>query len=387
MRDIITVTKKEIKAFFGDKAILLQMFLLPFIIVFGYGMLMTSMMNSQKESAEQLDKPVVAYSINAPEEFSDALSALKITPASDNDIEKYKKQVKDKETDLLIVFPDDFKMSEPGADQLSNVDIYYNSEKSNSMELFSKTSAVFTTMQPRTFSYNEDADTDYDLFDSASMVRKMLGGIIPLMVFMAVYLVCMNLAANSIAGDKEKGFLNTLLVTPIKRGNLAAGKSLSILIVAIIASCSAFIGMAVSMPQLAKSMELTEGTQYSIAEYMILFGAVVTGAFVLVALLLIFSTLAKDVKQATTLSPILLFVIMIPSLMSSTEGFSESIEKLGTTNYLIPVWNSVKMIQDVIKIDYTTSNVCTMIAVNIAAAVLGVFIVGTLFKREKIVNG
>ncbi len=387
MRDIITVTKKEIKAFFGDKAILLQMFLLPFIIVFGYGMLMTSMMNSQKESAEQKDKPVVAYSINAPEEFSDALSALKITPASDNDIEKYKKQVKDKDTDLLIVFPDDFKMSEPGAEQLSNVDIYYNSEKSNSMELFSKTSAVFTTMQPRTFSYNENADTEYDLFDSASMVRKMLGGIIPLMVFMAVYLVCMNLAANSIAGDKEKGFLNTLLVTPIKRGNLAAGKSLSILIVAIIASCSAFIGMAVSMPQLAKSMELTEGTQYSIAEYMILFGAVVTGAFVLVAVLLIFSTLAKDVKQATTLSPILLFVIMIPSLMSSTEGFSESIEKLGTTNYLIPVWNSVKMIQDVIKIDYTTSNVCTMIAVNIAAAVLGVFIVGTLFKREKIVNG
>ncbi len=34
MRDIITIAKKELKAFFSDKAILLQMFVLPFIFVF-----------------------------------------------------------------------------------------------------------------------------------------------------------------------------------------------------------------------------------------------------------------------------------------------------------------------------------------------------------------
>ena len=137
MRDIITVAKKEIKAFFSDKAILLQMFVLPFIFVFGYCMLMTSMMNAQEESSEELEKPVVAYSINAPEEFKDALEELKITPAPDNDIKGYQDQIKDKKLDLLMVFPDGFKMSEPGAADLSNIDIYYNSQKSNSMELYS----------------------------------------------------------------------------------------------------------------------------------------------------------------------------------------------------------------------------------------------------------
>ncbi|MCR4639525.1 ABC transporter permease [Ruminococcus sp.] len=387
MRDIITVAKKEIKAFFSDKAILLQMFVLPFIFVFGYCMLMTSMMNAQEESSEELEKPVVAYSINAPEEFKDALEELKITPAPDNDIKGYQDQIKDKKLDLLMVFPDGFKMSEPGAADLSNIDIYYNSQKSNSMELYSKTTFVFTTMQPRTFTFNETESNTYDLFDSDAMFRKLLGGIIPLMVFMAVYLVCMNLAANSIAGDKEKGFLNTLLITPIKRGSLATGKSLSILIVAIIASCSAFIGMAVSLPKLAKAMDMGEAVTYSAVEYVLLFGAVITGSFMLVAVLLIISTIAKDVKQATTLSPILLFVIMIPSMLNATESFSESVEKLGTTNYLIPVWNSVKLLQDVIRVEYNLSDALITFGINIAAAALGIFIVGRLFNKEKIVNG
>ena len=118
-----------------------------------------------------------------------------------------------------------------------------------------------------------------------------------------------------------------------------------------------------------------------------LFAAVVTGSFVLVALLLIISTLAKDVKQATTLSPILLFAIMIPMLLSTSENFNKKIEGFGTKNYMIPVWNSIKTLQDVIKTEYTAASVTLTVVVNLAAAVLGIFIVGRLFNREKIVNG
>ena len=134
-------------------------------------------------------------------------------------------------------------------------------------------------------------------------------------------------------------------------------------------------------------MGTTEGTSYSLTEYILLFGAVVSGSFVMVSVLLIISTIAKDVKQATTISPILLFVIMIPSLLSSSEGFSEKIDSLGTANYLIPVWNSIKTLKDVVKVEYTAQSVTLTILVNITAAVLGIFIVGRLFNREKIVNG
>ena len=388
MRDIITVAKKELKSFFSDKAILLQMFLLPFIIVFGYGMLMSvTWKNMSEDSSGQKDKSVIAYSINAPEEFKNVLDELGIKQASDKDAEKYKDQVKTKEADLKMIFPDDFKMEEPGSASLSNIDIFYNSDKKSSMEIYSKATMMFTTMQPRIFTFNENPGVEYDLLDKASMLRNLLSGIIPLMVFMAVYMVCMNLAANSIAGDKEKGFLNTLLVTPIKRESLAAGKSISILVVAIIASCSAFIGMAISLPNFAKALKITENTSYSIADYGLLLGAVITGAFVCAVILLIISTIAKDVKQATQLSPLLLIVIMIPSLLCSTESFAASVEKLGTTNYVIPVWNSVKLLQDGIKLDYSWTNAGITFGVNVVVALLGIVFMGKLFRREKIVNG
>ena len=388
MRDIITVAKKELKSFFSDKAILLQMFILPFAIVFGYGMLMSATWsNMADDKAPKKNETVIAYSVNAPDEFKTVLDELGIKPAPDNDVEKYKDQVKNKEADMIMVFPDDFKMDEPGSASLSNIDMFYNSDKKSSMELYSKATVMFTTMQPRIFTFNESADKEYDLIDKASMLRNLLSGIIPLMVFMAVYMVCMSLAANSIAGDKEKGFLNTLLVTPIKRESLAAGKSISILVVAIIASCSAFIGMAISLPNFAKALKIGENTSYSISDYALLLGAVITGSFVCAVILLIISTVAKDTKQATTLSPLLLVLIMIPSLMCSTESFAAHVENLGTTNYLIPVWNSVKLLQDGIKLNYSWTNAGITFGVNVAVALFGIFFIGKLFNREKIVNG
>lgn len=388
MRDIITVAKKEIRAFFSDKAILMQMFILPFAIVFGYGMLMSAMWSGMREdSTVQDNKSIIAYSINAPAEFSSALDELGIKPAPDNDIEKYKSQVKSKDADMLMIFPDDFKMGSEDTNSLSNIDIFYNSDKDSSMELYSKATVIFTAMQPRIFTFNESTDIEYDLVDKAAMLRNLLSGIIPLMVFMAVYMVCMNLAANSIAGDKEKGFLNTMLITPIKRESLAAGKSISILLVAIISSCSAFAGMALSLPKFSEALAIAENTSYNISDYALLLGAVITGAFVFAVILLIISTVAKDVKQATQLSPILLLIVMIPSLLCSSDSFASNVEKLGAKNYIIPVWNSVKLLQDGIKLNYSWANAGITFGINIAAALLGIVIIGKLFRREKIVNG
>lgn len=383
MKDILAVAKKELKACFGDKVILMQILLLPFVIVFGYALLMSVMMEANTEPVSE----VKAYSVNAPADFNAALSELKITVAPDSDTEKYIAQIRDKELDLLVVFPEDFAIAEPLADAvLSDIEVYYNSNKSTSVQTYYAATSLFTAMQPRIFTVNA-ADKTYDLFDESASFRMLLGGTIPIMVFMAVFMICMNLASNSIAGDKEKGFLNTLLITPIKRGSLAAGKSVTILVVAVIGSISAFVGMAMSLPKLAEAMGIEGGASYSAIDYLMLFLGVVTAMFVLAAVLLIVSTLSKDVKQATTVAPIFLFAIMIPSLLGSTEGFSASIEKLGTTNYVIPVWNSIQLLKDIIELDYTGVNVVISCAVNIVAAAIGVFAVGKLFENEKIVNG
>ena len=383
MRDIITVAKKELRAFFHDKVILMQMIILPFVIVFGYSTLMTTMTDGEKDTTPRAE----AYSIGAPAEFEDILSELGIKKAEGTDADVLIGKIKSKEADLLVVFPDDFKVAEPGAKDISDVSIYYNSDKDSSMELFTQLSMTFTSMQPRIFTFNSDADTTYNLFDASAFFRRFIASILGMMVFMAVFMVCMNLGANSVAGDKEHGFLNTLLITPAKRSSIAIGKSAAILVVAVIAAISASVAMALSMPKLGESMGMEEKISYSLPEYAMILLAVVTGSFVLVAILMIVSSLSKDVKQATTISPIFLFIIMIPSMLGSTDSFASSIEKLGTANYLIPVWNSMTLLKDILELNTTAANVILTCVVNIAAAAIGLFVVGRLFENEKIVNG
>lgn len=384
MRDILTVAKKELRSCFRDKVILMQMLLLPFAMVFGYAMLMSAMM---KADSEPVDQEINAYSINAPADFEAVLSEIDITAAPNNDIEKYISEIKDKKLDLLVIFPEDFAIAGNGAEELSDIEIYYNSDKKSSMEIYSTATMMFTAMQPQIFTINASPDNEYNLFDESAVFSRFLGSIIPIIVFMAVFLVCMNLAANSIVGDKEKGFLNTLLVTPVKRSSLAIGKSITILIAAIIGSISAFIGMAVSLPEMASAMKLKGSVNYSAADYGVLFLGVITAVFVLAVILLIVSTLAKDIRQATNIAQVFMLVLMVPSVLGSTESFSASIAALGATNYMMPVWNSTQLLKDIIERNFTAQNVIITCVVNIVTVSIGIFIVGKLFENEKIVNG
>ncbi|MGN0584825.1 MAG: hypothetical protein ACI4JD_05155, partial [Ruminococcus sp.] len=54
IKDMLTVAKKELRSAFNDKAILMQIIILPFVIVFGYSMLMsvTASVPSETTSAD-----------------------------------------------------------------------------------------------------------------------------------------------------------------------------------------------------------------------------------------------------------------------------------------------------------------------------------------------
>lgn len=383
LKDVLTVAKKELKNCFSDKAILAQILLLPFIMVFGYSMLMSVVGGGTNGTDE---KDYTAYCINAPEYMTDGLEGLGIK-STEQEIAEIKNRIAEKECDLLIVFPEDFAIAEVGAVELSDVQIWYNSESTDSAFLYSATAQFLGAFQPSVFTVNADADTDYDFGDENYAVKQLLGILLPMMILMSVFIVCMNLAAESIAGDKERGFLNTMLIAPIKRSSIAAGKSLCVFVAAVIGGISAFVGMAVSLPKLAESSGATESITYSFSEYLLLFGVTITAVFALAGVLLILSTVAKDVKQATSIAPTLMLVLMVASMLTIVESFGEVVDGLGMINACIPAWNTMVVMQDIIAFDYSPAFAVTTCAVNLLFAVIAIFITGRLFENEKIVNG
>ena len=382
MKDIITVAKKELRSCFSDKMILAQILLLPFAMVFGYVLLMSSMMSDLTTA----DVKYKAYMVSAPTSLVKPLEDLGCEDLTSDKIESIKDGIRKKQYDVLVVFPENFAPENPAGGSLQDVEVWYNTEKNSSMMAYQRVSETLNTLQPKAFSVNGDKEVEHDLGDSNRAQRLMLGMILPLMLLMAAFQVCSNLAAESIAGDKERGFLNTMLITPVKRRNIAAGKSIGIFAIAFMAGLSGFIGMMLSMPSLEKAMNISD-VSYSITEYLLLFISIFTAVAVLAAILLIISTLSKTVKQATTIAPIITVTIMVCSFLTTMDSFSAAIERLGMGNNFIPAWNAIQNLKDIICLDYSGTDVLISCGFNIVVSAIAVFIVGKCFESEKIVNG
>lgn len=383
LHDIWTVASKELRACFTDKIILMQMIILPFAIVFGYGMLMGVMADANISD----DGTCNACVINAPDFMEDAFKKLGIKASEPSRSDALKQSIKDKELDALIIFPADFALQTDPSKPLSNVEVWYSSESTSSISAYNTIEAVLNAFQPKTFGVNADENVKFDLGDENAPFRKVIAMVFPVMVFMATIMVCNNLAAESIAGDKERGFLNTMLITPVKRSSIAAGKSLSIFVASIICSISAFIGMAVSLPALIDKMKMSKSISFGFTEYIQLFFISMTAAFVLVSIMLVISTLAKDVKQSTTIAPIVMIVLMIVGMLTMNDNFSALVEDLGMWNYFIPAWNSMLLMQDIIQMHYSFNHFIITCCTNVFITVLLIFAIGRLFENERIING
>ncbi|HPN60951.1 MAG TPA: hypothetical protein PLO88_02325, partial [Bacilli bacterium] len=98
------------------------------------------------------------------------------------------------------------------------------------------------------------------------------------------------------------------------------------------------------------------------------------------SLLLIFSTLAKTVKEATMLAmPLYLAAIIMPVLTM----FSESVSKK-FWHYLIPIYNCTVGLKAVLSMEITLLNYLLIIASSLVFIVLTVFLLVKLFKSEKV---
>ncbi|MBR1563661.1 MAG: ABC transporter permease [Ruminococcus sp.] len=382
MKDIITVTKKELRSCLSDKMICAQIILLPFLMVFGYVLLMSSMMSDLTNEETKYK----AYMVSAPSSLVKPLEKLGCKELDPEKIESIKDGIGKKQYDMLIVFPEDFAPSAQAGDKLQDVEIWYNTEKNSSMMAYQHANDLLSGLQPKAFTVNVDEKVKHDLGDSNRSQRMMLGMILPLMLLMSAFQVCSNLAAESIAGDKERGFLNTMLITPVKRRNIAAGKSIGIFAIAFMAGLSGFIGMALSIPRLEKAMQIS-GVSYTITEYLMLFLSTFTAVAVLASILLVISTLSKTVKQATTIAPIITVTLMVCSFLSTMDSFAAAIENLGMANNFIPAWNAIQNLKDIICLDYSSMNVLISCGFNVVISMIAVFVVGKCFESEKIVNG
>ena len=387
-----TIIKKEFARFFGDRQLLFTSVIMPGLLIYIIYTLMGSGMS--KMASEGKDDLVLVRVENLPESVAPMIRELPAVevlqqPVSQEDIDG----LESKDLNMVLMrFPEGFDeqvavYSAERGEAAPNVEIYYNSANNASSRVYQMLEHALSAYEDQLsnrFDINraDDAETHFDMASSDDVLGGILSKLIPMLILMMVFSGVMAIAPSSIAGEKERGTIATLLVTPMKRNELALGKVVSLSGIALLSGISSFIGIALSLPKMiqADAAGIELGLHYTTADYVVLLITILATVLIMASVVSILSALAKDVKNAGTMIVPFMLVVMFCGLMPMFQTGTPT----GLTSYLIPFYNSVQVMTATFAHEMTWMPVIVTLVANVVYTGIAVWILTRLFNSEKV---
>lgn len=399
MNKIWIVLKKELARFFKDTRLFFSTVILP-------GLMLFIIYNVIGEGMESMFKPKEDYiasvkTVNYPNMiktiFEDEEVGLKmeVEAIEMTEIPAYQEQIKEKKLDLLMVFEDDFEVKyqavvneEDGA-VAPFVKLYYNSTRTESLNIYTQVNAIITSLEtvhfPDIIKINEPSETEvYDQATDRDIAGMIFAMMYPFMILTFITTGVIGLATENIAGEKERGTLATVLVTPIKRGEYAVGKVLAIAIESLLSGLSSFVAVMLSLPKMTgMDTGMSNAFENFVPLDFVWILLIIIGLVLFIGTLVsIVSAFAKTVKEASSYSAPLMMVLMV---LGITSMLAQGNAATNGWVYLIPI---IGPLQALVGIFGFNANPLFILIAFISSLVYAVglgFVLIKMFNNEKVI--
>ena len=380
MSKILIIVKKELLRILTDKRLCFTTIIMPGLMIFIMYALVGNVMSNTYSTLQNSEYTVVIN--NVPNDIKELLLKNKISFKEKNKPQNYyMNKIRDKNLDLYIDFDKNFEDNilngtEKGV-QVPSVSIYYNSQR---YMLLSSILNEYKDCIRNVFYVNSGNDL-YDLATTKDSTGQFVSMILPMLLITMLFSICASVAPDSIAGEKERGTMATLLVTPIKREQLAIGKILGLSIIVVLGGISSFIGAMLSLPFLSIGQDEIDTSVYSINDYLELFIIVISTVLIMISLTAIVSVLARSIKEASSsMAPLTILVALVGiSGMYNQNGSNRLI------HYIIPLYNSAQCMNEIFLFNGNINHVIITVISNLLYTIILVYILSKLFKNEKII--
>lgn len=392
------VFKKELARFFGDKRLLFTSVIMPGLLIY---LIYTIVGNSMSTMLSDKTSSFKAAAVNMPPSVVEQLEQLnfEIEDIDLSQVDEVKDKIKSNDYAVCAVFPDGFdealKSYKAGssADSVPNVAVYYNSADITSSNAYAQTVAVLDSMEKEIsnvfdINYRSSPDDDpYDLATDEDTTGTLLGMILPMLLMMLLFSSCVSLAPESIAGEKERGTIAALLITPVPRSQIILGKVLALSVMSLLGGLSSFLGTFLSIPALMQNLgeesELITTDVYKFADYLWLILLILTTVLLLITIISVISTLASSVKEASSMVMPVMIVLMVVCFMTMYQTET----KTELYWYFVPLFNTVEGMTQVFSFSAVPLDLIVTCAANIVYSALGMLALTKLFDNEKIMFG
>ena len=386
MSKILIIVKKELLRILTDKRLCFTTIIMPGLMIFIMYALVGNVMSNTYSTLQNSEYTVVIN--NVPNDIKELLLKNKISFKEKNKPQNYyMNKIRDKNLDLYIDFDKNFEDNilngtEKGV-QVPSVSIYYNSQSNSSNTGYMLLSSILNEYKDciRNVFYVNSGNDLYDLATTKDSTGQFVSMILPMLLITMLFSICASVAPDSIAGEKERGTMATLLVTPIKREQLAIGKILGLSIIVVLGGISSFIGAMLSLPFLCIGQDEIDTSVYSIYDYLELFIIVISTVLIMISLTAIVSVLARSIKEASSsMAPLTILVALVGiSGMYNQNGSNRLI------HYIIPLYNSAQCMNEIFLFNGNINHVIITVISNLLYTIILVYILSKLFKNEKII--
>jgi sodium transport system permease protein len=242
--------------------------------------------------------------------------------------------------------------------------------------------AGFSTMSQRDAVVNPVLSEDVGTADMREVLGENLGGMLPYFYIIFCFLGALYPAIDLAAGEKERGTLETLLLTPVPRLHLVLGKFLVVFCSGIISALLCNASMVVwllTRGKTAQGLMAQVISQIHLLDFLLILGMLIPVAAIFAALLLTISITARSFKEAQSLATPFNFMVLIPAMLAMIPG----VELKGGW-VLVPITNVSLAIKELVKgtMQYALLGQIMASTVVIAAALL--LFCTYWFQREEV---
>jgi sodium transport system permease protein len=385
---------KEMKDILRDRRTLISMLLVPILLfpILMFGMTSLSMMMAKK-TGERVNPLVIIGRDEAPSIFSILKENKSFEIVQEKD---YSAALKDKRITAALEFSKDFERK-IGAGDSAQVKIYFDKAEIQSDMASDRLGNILKTFQDSVVTERlKDRNVDRSLLHPVRIKmenlasKEKMGGFflsmfLPYMIMIMALTGAMYPAIDLTAGEKERGTLETLLVSPASRGEISSGKFLAVftasLVTAIVSTVSMVISAGTSFAKFKEAGEVSKEAILSISplSILVLFLLIIPYCCLASSILLSLSLFAKSYKEAQSYISPLLIIIIMPAMASFLPGLELSVGMA-----FIPIINISLALKQILLGTYNWGYIGLIFLSTVLYAALAIFITRMLFEKEQV---
>lgn len=388
---------KELKEVVRDKKTVFFMILLPLLL---FPVIIGGVAYFSSKAAEDAQNEVLRYTLinaEAAPELANAIQQAKgfeqVKLADGVEIRQW---VKEDNVDFVLEFPEGF-VADPLQSGQHNLQLYYNGAGFNAIKsrLEKLIDPIASNAQRNAFAsinISEEQQKvlitpislkEVNVADSRENIGEVIGGMVAYVVFILCLQGGMIPAADLGAGEKERGTLETLLISPIDRNKIVFGKFLTIAVAGVTTALITVFSMAIWGLIAGQGLAIEAISSFleaiDVLDLILVFLMLIPVVAIFSALLLSLSIYAKTFKEAQGyMGPLVLFVI-VPVMLAAMPG----IELEGVWAW-VPLTNVALAMKELIK---GTMDYYQLIGIFASTAIIAGLLLGFCvhwFNKEKV---